>query len=43
MCHHGLFIKEIELEEPQRPLELPVEASLAHEQMLIKNHKQGNW
>lgn len=43
VCNHGVFIKDIEIEEPERPAEIPIEASLLHEQMLINNHKQGNW
>ncbi|CAD8156751.1 unnamed protein product [Paramecium octaurelia] len=43
ICNHGHFIKDIEIEEPERSAEIPLEARLSHEQMLIKNHKQGNW
>jgi leishmanolysin len=42
-CDHGHFIKTIEIEEPERPVEILIEATLAHEKKLIKNHKQGNW
>jgi leishmanolysin len=43
MCNHGHFINEIDIEEPVRPIDIPIESSLAHEMMLINNHKQGNW
>lgn len=31
ICNHGHFIKEIEIEEPERPTEIPIEARLSHE------------
>lgn len=31
ICNHGHFIKDIEIEEPERPAEIPLEARLAHE------------
>lgn len=41
-CTHDEYVKTIKLHVPEQ-LPSPKEATLAHEQKLLKEHKAGNW